>query len=435
MRNSAHGTVFVFFRVFGLLLFLSRVLAGKKRLGNGGQFVDGFFSLGIRRWNKFRHGGKIRRGEPSHDCQFSRGDRFAVKAQGLHGMAVDDGQYLPAQVGGCYSFHPAAQARIEPEMVNPKSDLFETHPEWAIHYPNRETYYFRNQLVLDLSNPKVQDFVFGVVDKIMTENPDVAFFKWDCNSPITNIYSPYLKDKQGQLYVDHVRGIYNVLKRVKEKYPNVPMMLCSGGGARCDYEALKYFTEFWCSDNTDPVERLFIQWGFSQFFPAKAMCAHVTSWNSKTSVKFRTDVASMCKLGFDIGLKDMKADELTYCQEAVANYKRLKPVILDGDQYRLVSPYDGNHMAVMYTAPDASKAVLFTYDIHPRFGEKLLPVKLRGLDAQKMYRVKEINLMPGRKSNLSGNEKIFSGDYLMKIGLNAFTTSQTNSRVIELVAE
>lgn len=213
------------------------------------------------------------------------------------------------------------------------------------------------------------------------------------------------------------------------------MMLCSGGGARCDYEALKYFTEFWCSDNTDPVERLFIQWGFSQFFPAKAMCAHVTSWNSRTSVKFRTDVASMCKLGFDIGLKDMKADELTYCQEAVANYKRLKPVILDGDQYRLVSPYDGNHMAVMYAAPDASKAVLFTYDIHPRFGEKLLPVKLRGLDAQKMYRVKEINLMPGQKSNLSGNEKIFSGDYLMKIGLNAFTTSQTNSRVIELVAE
>ena len=324
---------------------------------------------------------------------------------------------------------------IEPEMVNPKSELYEKHKDWVIHLPNRDEYYFRNQLVLDLSNPKVQDFVFGVVDKIMTENPDVAFFKWDCNSPITNIYSPYLKDKQGQLYIDHVRGIYNVLKRVKEKYPNVPMMLCSGGGARCDYEALKYFTEFWCSDNTDPVERLFIQWGFSQFFPAKAMCAHVTSWNSRTSVKFRTDVASMCKLGFDIGLKDMKADELTYCQEAVANYKRLKPVILDGDQYRLVSPYDGNHMAVMYAAPDASKAVLFTYDIHPRFGEKLLPVKLRGLDAQKMYRVKEINLMPGRKSNLSGNEKIFSGDYLMKIGLNAFTTSQTNSRVIELVAE
>ena len=143
------------------------------------------------------------------------------------------------------------------------------------------------------------------------------------------------------------------------------------------------------------------------------MCAHVTSWNSRTSVKFRTDVASMCKLGFDIGLKDMKADELTYCQEAVANYKRLKPVILDGDQYRLVSPYDGNHMAVMYTAPDASKpSSLPTTSIRVR--RETTTGKLRGLDAQKMYRVKEINLMPGRKSNLSGNEKIFSGDYLMK---------------------
>ena len=324
---------------------------------------------------------------------------------------------------------------IEPEMVNPKSELFEKHPDWAIQLPNRETYYYRNQLVLDLSNPKVQDFVYGVVDKILTENPEVAFFKWDCNSPITNIYSPYLKNKQGQLYIDHVRGIYNVLKRVKDKYPNVPMMLCSGGGARCDYEALKYYTEFWCSDNTDPIERLFIQWGFSQIFPAKAMCAHVTSWNKKTSVKFRTDVASMCKLGFDLGLKELNADEQTYCQNAVANWTRLKKVILDGDQYRLVSPYDGNHMSLMYTSPDKNKAVLYTYDIHPRFGEKLLPVKLQGLDAKKMYKVKEINLMPNSKSNLAANENTYSGDYLMKVGINAFTTNQAFSRVIELTAE
>ena len=324
---------------------------------------------------------------------------------------------------------------IEPEMVNPKSELFEKHPDWAIQLPNRETYYYRNQLVLDLSNPKVQDFVYGVVDKILTENPEVAFFKWDCNSPITNVYSPYLKNKQGQLYIDHVRGIYNVLKRVKDKYPNVPMMLCSGGGARCDYEALKYYTEFWCSDNTDPIERLFIQWGFSQIFPAKTMCAHVTSWNKKTSVKFRTDVASMCKLGFDLGLKELNADEQTYCQNAVANWTRLKKVILDGDQYRLVSPYDGNHMSLMYTSPDKNKAVLYTYDIHPRFGEKLLPVKLQGLDVKKMYKVKEINLMPNSKSNLAANENTYSGDYLMKVGINAFTTNQAFSRVIELTAE
>lgn len=324
---------------------------------------------------------------------------------------------------------------IEPEMVNPKSELFEKHPDWVITLPNRTTYYFRNQLVLDLTNPKVQDYVYSVVENIMKENPEVAYFKWDCNSPITNIYSPYLKDKQGQLYIDYVRGVYNVMKRVKENYPNVPMMLCSGGGARCDYEALKYFTEFWCSDNTDPIERIFIQWGYSQFFPAKAMAAHVTSWNKATSIKFRTDVASMCKLGFDIGLKELSAAELTYCQTAVANWKRLQPAIMDGTQYRLVSPYEGNHMAVNYVNKDASKAVLFAYDIHPRYQERLLPVKLQGLASDKFYKVEEINLMPDATSRLAANGKIYSGDYLMKVGLNVFGLSATQSHVLEFTAQ
>jgi alpha-galactosidase len=323
---------------------------------------------------------------------------------------------------------------IEPEMVNPKSELFEKHPDWAIHDANRKTYYYRNQLVLDLSNPAVQDYVYGVVENLMKENPEIAFFKWDCNSPITNIYSPYLKDKQGQLYIDHVRGVYNVMKRVKENYPNVPMMLCSGGGARCDYEALKYFTEFWCSDNTDPVERVYIQWGFSQFFPAKAMCAHVTSWNKNTSVKFRTDVASMCKLGFDIGLKDMTADELAYCQDAVANWKRLQPAIMDGDQYRLVSPYETNHMAVNYVSKDQKKAVLFAYDVYPRFQEKLMNVKLQGLDPNKTYKVEEINLMPGVDSALKSNGQTYTGDYLMKVGIEVFGFAATQSHVLELTA-
>lgn len=323
---------------------------------------------------------------------------------------------------------------IEPEMVNPKSELLEKHPDWAIHDANRKTYYYRNQLVLDLSNPAVQDYVYGVVENLMKENPEIAFFKWDCNSPITNIYSPYLKDKQGQLYIDHVRGVYNVMKRVKENYPNVPMMLCSGGGARCDYEALKYFTEFWCSDNTDPVERVYIQWGFSQFFPAKAMCAHVTSWNKNTSVKFRTDVASMCKLGFDIGLKDMTADELAYCQDAVANWKRLQPAIMDGDQYRLVSPYETNHMAVNYVSKDQKKAVLFAYDVYPRFQEKLINVKLQGLDPNKTYKVEEINLMPGVDSALKSNGQTYTGDYLMKVGIEVFGFAATQSHVLELTA-
>ena len=320
---------------------------------------------------------------------------------------------------------------IEPEMVSPKSELYEKHKDWVIHLPNRDEYYFRNQMVLDLSNPEVQDYVYGIVDNLLTKYPGIAYFKWDCNSPITNIYSPYLKDKQSHLYVDHVRGLYNILERIKQKYPNLPMMLCSGGGGRSDYEALKYFTEFWPSDNTDPVERIFIQWGYSHFFPAKSMAAHVTSWG-KQPIKFRTDVASMCKLGFDIRVNEMKPEELQYCQEAVKNFKRLSPVILDGDQYRLFSPYEGEHAAVMYSSPDKDKAVLFAFDIHPRYGEILQPLRLQGLKADARYELKEINLMPGTQSRMACNGKTYSGEYLMNVGIPAFTGAATSSRVVEI---
>lgn len=324
---------------------------------------------------------------------------------------------------------------IEPEMVNPKSELYEKHKDWVIHLPNREEYYFRNQMVLDLSNPHVQDYVFGIVDNLMTRYPDIAFFKWDCNSPITNIYSAYLKDKQSHLYIDYVRGLYRVLERLKAKYPRLPMMLCSGGGGRSDFEALRYFTEFWPSDNTDPIERLFIQWGFSQVFPAKTLCAHVTTWNKNTSVKFRTDVAMMCKLGFDIKLTDMHPEEVAYCREAVKNYHRLKPIVLDGDLYRLVSPYGSQHTASMYVGKNQQQAVLFAFDVHPRYAEALQPVRLQGLDANKIYRVTETNLMPGAKATLPGSGKTFSGEYLMNVGLHLFTTHQLHSRVVELTAE
>ncbi|NDV67327.1 alpha-galactosidase [Dysgonomonas sp. 25] len=324
---------------------------------------------------------------------------------------------------------------VEPEMVNPKSELFEKHPEWAIHLPNRELYYYRNQLVLDLSNPQVQDYAFGVVDKILKENPDIAYLKWDCNSPITNIYSPYLKEKQNHLYINHVRGLYNILERVTNKYPHVEMMMCSGGGGRCDYEGLKYFSEFWCSDNTDPVDRLYIQWNFSQFFPIKSMAAHVTSWNKSASIKFRTDVAMMCKLGFDISLKELSDDEREFCKQAVKNYNSLKDVILNGNFYRLVSPYESEHTSVMHVSQNKNKAVVYAYDIFPLFGDKRYPIKLQGLDPTKKYKVEEINLMPGASSRLSENGNIYTGDYLMKIGLDAFTSSRMNSKVIELTAQ
>ncbi len=324
---------------------------------------------------------------------------------------------------------------IEPEMVNPKSELYEKHRDWVIEQPNRTTYYYRNQLVLDLSNPAVQDHVFGVVDRLMTENPNIVYFKWDCNSPITNIYSPYLNAKQGNLYIDYVRGLYKVLDRIAAKYPKLEMMLCSGGGARCDYEALKYFGELWPSDDTDPYERLYIQWSMSKFFPSKAIAAHVTNWNTRTSVKFRTDVASMCKLGFDIDLKTMSPADYQFTQGAVANWRRLQGVILDGEQYRLVSPYEGNHAAVNYVSQDKRQAVVFAYDLHPRFQEPVRNVRLQGLDTNKTYTVKEINLMPNTTSTLDCNGQRYTGDYLMKVGLNILTSNEATSHVIELNAE
>lgn len=320
---------------------------------------------------------------------------------------------------------------IEPEMVNPKSELYEQHKDWVITLPNRKEYYFRNQLVLDLSNPKVQDYVWGIVDGLMTKYPDIAFFKWDCNSPITNIYSDYEKGHQQQLYVDYVRGLYNVLDKVKAKYPDLPMMLCSGGGGRTDYEALKYFTEFWPSDNTDPIERLYIQWGYSQVFPSKVQCAHVTTWNRTSPIKFRVNVAMMGKMGFDINLHDLSAQELDYCKRSVVDYNELKPVILDGDQYRLVSPYDGNHTATSYVSHDKRNAVLFAFDIYPRYSEKLYKVKLKGLDPSLVYEIEEINRMDGG----SVEAQRYSGDYLMTVGIPAFTGNKLSSRVYKLKAQ
>ena len=322
---------------------------------------------------------------------------------------------------------------IEPEMVSQRSELFEKHRDWVLMYPNRQPQEFRNQLTLDLANPKVQDFVFGIVDGLMTKYPEIAFFKWDCNSPIMNPYSPYLKDKQTHLYVDYVRGLYSVLERIKEKYPTLPMMMCAGGSGRIDYKGLEYFTEFWASDDTDPVERLFIQYGYSFFYPAKTICAHVTTWNKLASVKFRTDVASMGKLGFDIKLSDMTSDDITYAQEAVRNYNRLKPVILDGDLYRLVAPYQSTHAASAYVSKDKSHAVLFTFDIQPRAVEHRHNVVLRGLDPSRRYRIQEINLMPGQDTWVK--DRTYSGDYLMNIGLDLFTGNKLNSRVVELTAE
>ena len=324
---------------------------------------------------------------------------------------------------------------LEPEMVNPKSELAEKHPDWTLKLPNRPDDLYRNQLVLDLNNPKVQDFVYNTVDEQLSQG--VAYVKWDCNRMISSGYSKYLGKDQSHLYVDYVRGLYKVLERVRQKHPHLPMMLCSGGGARADYGGLRYFTEFWASDNTDALERIFIQWGFSQFFPSNTIASHVTNWNRSHTLKFRTDVAMMGKLGYDIEVEKMTTDELKFSQQAVKDYKRLSSVIWQGDLFRLRSPYEGNQAALMYVDEAQRQALLYGYNLHTRFLETVLPVKLQGLDPAKRYTLTEINLMPGQKSELVASGQTYSGDYLMKVGvvLTDREAKPLTSHILELAAE
>jgi alpha-galactosidase len=320
---------------------------------------------------------------------------------------------------------------IEPEMVNPKSELYEKHPDWILKLPNRDENYYRNQLVLDLTNPEVQDFVYNVVDEMMVKNPGIAFIKWDCNRMMTNTYSPYLKDKQSHVQIEYVRSFYRVMERLRAKYPHLPIMLCSGGGGRTDYGALKYFTEFWPSDNTDAVERVFIQWGYSYFFPSITVCNHVTTMGNQ-SLKYRTDVAMMGKMGYDIRVNEMSAEELDFSKMAVQNYNRLKELIWKGDLYRLVSPHEEERAVLMYASQDKTKSLLFSYALHPRAFNEFSPVRLTGLDPNKTYKVQEINKMKGEMNPFSAEGKAFSGDYLIKVGLSLPNNNELTSAVIEI---
>ena len=334
---------------------------------------------------------------------------------------------------------------IEPEMSDTKSELFEKHPDWVLRGKNRELSTGRggSQIVLDLTNPKVQDFVFHVVDDLMTENPDIAYIKWDCNVPLMDYGSPYLPaDKQSQIYVDYQLGLIKTLKRIRAKYPKLVMQDCSSGGGRINYGLLPYFEEFWGSDDTDAKMRLFIQWGELNYFPAMAMAAHVSAERNHqtgrlTPIKFRMDLAMTGRLGMELQPSQMSKEDFNFAKRGIAAYKQIRNVVQMGDLYRLHSPYEGDGVAsLMYVSEDKSRAAFFAYNYNYLINQKIPAVQLGGLDPDRNYRIKDLTPWNVKKPcSLDG--KVISGKTLMAVGLNLRSIINYNdaSVALELVAE
>ena len=315
---------------------------------------------------------------------------------------------------------------IEPEMVNSKSELYEKHPDWVLRHPDFEPTYGRGgtQLLLDLTNPKVQDFVFGVVDDLLTKYPDIYYLKWDNNMCMQNAYSQYLPTElQSNLSVDFTLALEKILKRIRAKYPKVVIQLCSSGGGRLNYGYMPYFQEMWTSDQTDAFHRIYIQWGALNFYPANMLGAHVGSAFSKYTqrfipIKFRFDVASMCRLGMEMVPAKLNDGEREYAKRAFAEYKTIRPLVQQGDLYRLVSPHEGtkNYASLMYVNEAKDKAVLFAYRLFTWRRANHIIIRAQGLKENAMYRIREVAPEYANKP-AKINGKVISGRVLMQEGI------------------
>ena len=343
---------------------------------------------------------------------------------------------------------------VEPEMANTRSELVTAHPEWVLREKNRELRQGRGgtQVVLDFTNPDVRDAIWKQLDAAYASVPSLAYVKWDANADFMNLGSPYLDAAhQGNLVYEYTMGYYDVLNRQRTKYPKVDLQACASGGGHMDYGSLRYADEFWTSDDTDARERVMIQWGASQFYPACAMASHVTiCWGRKTPMKFRCDVASSGRLGLEMQPKKMTADELALVKNALAEYRRLRPVIQQGDLYRLVSPYERDYASLMYVDEAKRNAVVFVYGLSRRMQQNYVPpLHLQGLDPAKKYRLRELNTWPkswahskllkrpdAYRAEMADGVAPVSGEALMKLGLPIWLgTDDYDSAVFELFCE
>ncbi len=306
---------------------------------------------------------------------------------------------------------------VEPEMVNPDSDLYRKHPDWILNFPGRPRTESKNQLVLNLARPDVREYIFNFLDKLLSEN-DIAFLKWDYNRNWSEPGWPAVApDMEKNVYVAYTENLYGILRELRAKHPRLEIESCSGGGGRVDLGMMGLTDEFWTSDNTDPFDRLLIQDGFSRAYAPGVMMDWVTdspNWinNRTTSLDYRFLVAMQGSLGIGANLNKWSPQELTTAKQYIATYKAIREIVQQGSQYRLISPRnDSEDAATESVSLDRSQAVLFAFLHSTRETIPYPTVRLLGLDPDRQYRLSPI---AGAQSDAPA---VASGRYWMEHGI------------------
>lgn len=296
---------------------------------------------------------------------------------------------------------------IEPEMVSEDSDLYRAHPDWALVIPGRKPVRARNQLVLDFSRKEVVDAVFEQISSVMDES-NIEYVKWDMNRSLADIYSADTKE-QGRVMYDYVLGVYDFLERLINRYPQMLIEGCSGGGGRFDAGMLYYTPQIWCSDNTDPIDRVRIQYGTSFGFPVCTMGAHVSAspnhqTGRSTSLNTRGVAAMAGTFGYELDLGALSEEEKNAVREQITRFRTFAPLIQNGTYYRLTNPYEDGAGAWAFVSEDKSEVLLnaVTLEIHGNMTVQYIQPK--GLKEDAMYKNKETG-------------QIYSGAALMETGL------------------
>ena len=312
---------------------------------------------------------------------------------------------------------------IEPEMVNEDSDLYRAHPDWAFKVPGRQPAMSRNQLVLDLSRPEVVDYLYEVLAKLLSENP-IDYVKWDMNRHLADIYSAgYPADRQGEVLHRYVLGLYDLYERLTNAFPDVLWEGCAGGGGRFDAAMLYYSPQIWCSDNTDAVERLYIQEGTSYGYPASAVGAHVSAvpnhqTGRTTPFGTRGTVAMSGGFGYELDLNKITEEEKAEVRTQIERYHEYYDMIHHGDYYRLTQDsrkYD--HTAWQFVAEDKGSTLVSMVQTAPRPCAGPIRVRLKGLDPDASYEVVRTEVFGCEGGRLKNTRKVFLGEALMNGGV------------------